>query len=255
LLVVIAIIAVLVAVRVPALARAQGNSQQVACLNNHRQLSLAWLMYAADNSTKLATTFEWVSGVLNFSVGNTDNTNINYLINPTSPWNSRLGPYVKSPGVYKCPADRSMVREGAVMLPRCRSISMSQAICLQTDEGWVTSLRWHIYNKTTQLVNPAPANLWVFIDENPDSINDGAFAVDPDYSGASAAFVDGPSILHDGGCCFSFADGHAEIHQWSDPRTIEHNQTHYANDYAGVGYVMPNNPDVAWLELRTTMHQ
>jgi prepilin-type N-terminal cleavage/methylation domain-containing protein/prepilin-type processing-associated H-X9-DG protein len=250
LLVVIAIIAVLVAVRVPALARAQGNGQQLACLNNHRQLALAWLMYAADNATQLATTFQWVGGGLDFDPNNPDNTNINYLIGTPS----QLGRYVKNPGVYKCPADRSMAREGTAVLPRCRSISMSQAICSPADEGWVTSPPWNIYYKSTQLVNPAPANLWVFIDENPDSINDAAFAVNMNSSGAYARFQDGPSTLHDGGCCFSFADGHAEIHQWSDPRTIGHNQTHYANDY-NYGYQTPNNPDVAWLELHTSAHQ
>ena len=90
---------------------------------------------------------------------------------------------------------------------------------------------WHTYTKSSEIVNPAPVNLWVFINENPDSINDAAFAVDMDHSGADAAFVDGPTLLHNGGCGFGFADGHAEIHKWQDSRTLGPSfQTHYADD-------------------------
>ena len=253
LLVVIAIIAILAAMLLPALARAKSRAQQISCINNSHQMMLGWIMYADDNANKLATTFEWVGGGLDFSIGNTENTNINYLINPTPPYNSRLGPYVKNPGVYKCPADRSLVREGLGMVPRCRSISMNQAVCLEDNQGWTLSPPWCIYFKYGQILNPAPVNLWVLIDENPDSINDAAFAVAPEDSAASAAFIDGPTLLHNGGCGFGFADGHAEIHKWRDGRTLGSVfQTHYANDYGGVGYVMPNNQDVAWIEYRTS---
>lgn len=145
-----------------------------------------------------------------------------------------------------------MAREGVALVPRVRSASMSQAITTPYDEGWVVP-PWLTYRKTTQIVHPAPAGLFVFIDENPDSINDASFVVDPDYNRGSAAFVDGPSLLHQGGCAFGFADGHAELHQWQDPRTLGPVfQTHYEPDYGGVGYVMPNNLDVAWLLFRTS---
>jgi len=172
-----------------------------------------------------------------------------------------LGPYVKNPGVYKCPADLSLVKEGPVTLPRCRSISMNQAICPaipSTGQGWTESPPWNVFSKSSDMINPPPVNLWVFIDENPDSNNDAAFGVDmdPSYSGANAAFVDGPGLLHAGGCGFGFADGHSEIHKWKDPRTLGPIfQTHYNGLYSGVGYKMPNNPDVAWIQARTSAHQ
>jgi prepilin-type N-terminal cleavage/methylation domain-containing protein/prepilin-type processing-associated H-X9-DG protein len=249
LLVVIAIIAILAAMLLPALARAKSKAQQIACVNNNHQMAIGWLMYADDNHNYLACTFVWVGGGLNFDLGNEQNTNIQYLIN------GMLGPYEKNVGVYKCPADRSLAKFGQISLPRCRSISMNQAICPPGDNSWVDSPPWDLYYRTGDMMNPSPVNLWVFIDENPDSINDAAFACSADYNQGGAAFIDGPTLLHNNGCGFAFADGHSEIHKWLDPRTMGANfQTHYANDYTA-GYSTPNNLDVAWLEYRTTANQ
>lgn len=223
----------------------QRKAQDLACLNNKRQLSAAWLMYASDNSGQLATCFEWVAGVMDYNSAATDSTNLNYLVH------GQLGPYLKGVAVYKCPEDQSRTPEGAAVLPRVRSVSMSQAIITPGGSSWVQSPPWYVYSKSTQIIHPAPAGLFVFIDENPDSINDGALAVDMASSLGRASFQDGPSILHQGGCAFGFADGHAELHQWQDPRTLKSGATRYRNDYP-YGYVMPNNRDVAWLEFRTS---
>jgi prepilin-type processing-associated H-X9-DG protein len=253
LLVVTATVAMLAAASLPSGGLlSQPRAQDLACLNNKRQLSAAWLMYASDNSSQLATAFEWVNFELypdlSFSVNNTANTNLAALME------GQLGPYLKGPAAYRCPEDRSLAREGTALLPRVRSVSMSQAIVTPSELGysWIGSPPWYTYYRTTQILRPAPAGLFVFIDENPDSINDAAFAVDMFSSGASAAFQDGPSILHQGGCAFGFADGHAELHQWQDPRTLKNNATHYANYDYPFGLVVPNDRDVAWLEFRTS---
>jgi prepilin-type N-terminal cleavage/methylation domain-containing protein/prepilin-type processing-associated H-X9-DG protein len=244
LLVVIAIIAILAALLLPALARAKSRAQTVACLNNNRQLGLGWLMYADESNGMLATSFDWVTNICweSYNPDNPDNTNISYLVN------GLLGPYVKNPAVYKCPADQSKGVFGDTTLPRVRTISMSQAFA-NPGEGWVTD-QYRKYTKSGDMVLPAPVNLWVMLDEHPDSVNDAAFAVRMECQGANAIWQDGPSILHNGGCGFSFADGHSEIKKWMDARTRSMTVT-YTTSFP-YGWRQANNPDIQWIQDRTS---
>jgi prepilin-type processing-associated H-X9-DG protein len=250
LLVVIAIIAILAAMLLPALSKAKIKAQSISCMSNGRQLGIAWVMYADDQQGKIADSFNWVAGGLAYD-GHPDNTNVTYLLN------GLLGPYLKSASVYKCPADRSLSGPptGKVGLPRVRSISMSQSFRGKDrqNEHW-NSPPWRIYQKTSDMVRPAPANLWVIIDENPDSVNDAAFAVQMGANNlpTAAAFQDGPGMLHANACGFSFADGHSEIHKWRDPRTYSGGMaTTYITRQSYTG-IKPNSPDVAWLNERST---
>jgi prepilin-type processing-associated H-X9-DG protein len=117
------------------------------------------------------------------------------------------------------------------------------------ESGWAVDTYWH-YLKVGDMVLPAPVNLWVMIDENPDSINDAAFAVDVQYPPQSTAWQDGPANYHGGACGFAFADGHSEIHKWTDSRTRAIKTT-FTRDF-NHGVVQPNNPDILWVCARTS---
>jgi prepilin-type processing-associated H-X9-DG protein len=157
---------------------------------------------------------------------------------------------VKNPAVYKCAAELSQAKEGVVKMPPVRTLSMSQAFS-KSNEGHLEDDKrgyYRHYVKSTDMTLPSPVNLWVLLDESPDSVNDGAFAVRMDPYGAS--WQDGPSTLHNGGCGFTFADGHSEIHKWKDNRTLAMKVTY--TDTFPFGWSQLNNRDIMWLQDRTT---
>jgi prepilin-type N-terminal cleavage/methylation domain-containing protein/prepilin-type processing-associated H-X9-DG protein len=226
LLVVIAIIAILAAMLLPALTIAKEKSRGLKCMSNNKQLALAWLMYADDNNGVLvknqpftAGTIAdcWVGGWLSFAANNPDNTNLTFLRE------GKLGAYVnRNLGVYKCPADTYPVRQGGANLPRVRSNSMN-GYCVgfgygnTTVSAWGDSPNCRQYNKQGDILRPPPSDLWVFVDEHPDSINDGFIIIgarDP-----NRWVNDLPASYHNRACGFGFADGHAEIHKWLEPQT------------------------------------
>jgi prepilin-type N-terminal cleavage/methylation domain-containing protein/prepilin-type processing-associated H-X9-DG protein len=256
LLVVVAIIAVLAAMLLPAIAKTKTKAQGIQCLNNVRLLTLSWFLYADDQDGKLCpnrvgSSDSWVRGVLDFDNTNPDNTNTLYLVDARY---AKIGPYAQTGASFKCPADRSTISHSGRNYPRVRSVAMNFAVGAAEQPGQLGfAIGWTVYKRSAEIVNPA--NLWVLMDEHPDSIDDGRFIVDCEHRQDKAQFISVPANYHNGAATVSFADGHSEIHKWLDPGTKVENKycgciAHYSEN--GFYTVVPRSPDVAWLQERTS---
>ena len=249
LLVVIAIIAILAALLLPALNKARTKAQGIYCLGNLKQLQIAWQLYAGDHNDRMvlngangtSNNRGWVGGWI-FG-NNTDATNITKLTGT----NAHLYPYNQSIGIYKCPADQSVLKIGSVSLPRVRSVSFNGFVNGDSsdNQGRFKGV-FYVYQKTTEVTHPGPAQVFTFLDEHPDSIDDGFFAIDPTVA-KKWAFGTPPNMpanYHNGACGFAFVDGHGEIHKWRDSVTLQKSIINSPS------YVAPI--DVPWAQLHAT---
>ncbi len=220
----IAIIAILAAMLLPALTSAKRRGQAIVCLSNTKQLMLGCIIYAGDNNDQFINNggggIQWVDKTYLDWTTAAINTNTEILMDPNF---SLMANYIKSPGVYKCPGD---IYSGPLG-PRTRSVSMNGDL----GGGGGPSVQGNFPNppgpiyfgnggtgssakRFAQLVHPGPANTFVYLDEQGDSINDGVFMFNPGCQPAAEVWRDCPASYHNGACCFSFADGHSEIHKW-----------------------------------------
>jgi prepilin-type N-terminal cleavage/methylation domain-containing protein/prepilin-type processing-associated H-X9-DG protein len=266
LLVVIAIIAILAALLLPALGRAKLKAQAVMCMNNNRQLLLAWRQYVEDYRDTLPygyaapgamAQYAWVpSGVpwdlellIPTQQGNWDADN---TIKKSLLW-SYCG---KSVGIWHCPADKSLGQKpSGEKVSRPRSMSMNiwtggRGDTADPRGGWSQGSNWKVFRKMSEMTRPGPTMTFVFLEEREDSINDGFFIVQMDsYPNiATTVMVDFPASYHGRAADFAFADGHAEIHKWLDGRTCPP----LTPGNLQLNVPQPNSKDVFWMQEHST---
>jgi prepilin-type N-terminal cleavage/methylation domain-containing protein/prepilin-type processing-associated H-X9-DG protein len=265
LLVVIAIIAILAAMLLPTLGRAKLKAQGVQCMNNGKQMMLAWRMYGEDNQDKIPTAWgylgtdwipydfemDWTGNSLRDGQ-NQNNWNSDIVIKKSVLW-----PYCgNSAGIWRCPADSQYlctVPSGPLRgqsLPRQRSISMLSWFGSSDADAFEGCSGYTKYKRLSQVLNPGPAMTIVFLDERCDSINDGEWCTSmngwPDKPGQQI-LIDFPGSYHGGAGGISFADGHSEIHKWRDSRT-----TPPIGKITQLNVPSQNNPDVYWMMEHST---
>jgi len=275
LLVVIAIIAILAAMLLPSLAKAKQKAQGIQCLSNHRQLGMAWRMYAEDSNDILtyASTsgeasnpkdqFAWSGAHMDFSGNNRANWD------PTVDLVKRpLWPYIKSLGVYRCPSDHSTVTFNGVVRPRILTMSMNCYVGgfapgakdpspYGNDGGWGFADNYNVYGKLSTIGGASPVSkIFVFLDMREDRVNWSNFMTDmtgfsPPNPGSYKFTSDLPGMYHNFAAGFSFADGHSEMKRWVDARTTPP-IVDGGSPTAVASTPSPNNPDVAWLQDHST---
>ena len=241
LLLVVTILAVLAGLILPVVAGLRTKAKAAQCRASMKQFGAALMMYAEDsvdyippNRTGIVPIGQtWVSGWV--TPRSPDATNRMFLRK------SLLWDYVKEEDLWHCPGDPSKVQLGGSEYDRVRSISMNYYM----GANWRIATR-QTYHKMSEIIRPSPSDAFVFTDERPETINDGAFVVDPAFNvnhQADWRVIDLPGNFHGASTGMAFADGHSEIHLWEDQRTAA-----ASYPYQSMGF----NKDMQWLDVHSS---
>jgi prepilin-type processing-associated H-X9-DG protein len=256
----LAAVAILAALHLPSHANHRIATKRATCLANLQQLTRGWLLYTEDNQGRFTGNLDgdaarqlsnsnrtWAIGWLELHTSRADNTNWVALLH------SQLGSYTRARDVYRCPADFSAgpIPGGGREL-RVRSFSMNSYV---GDRSQPYTAGYRQFRTLPDIVDLTPAQLFVFLDEREDSINDGAFFVemagyDPPAPN-SYRIVDYPADRHNRAGNLAFADGHTETWRWQDLRTAPIHRTFPQL----LNQPSPNNHDIARLQSASSRHR
>jgi prepilin-type N-terminal cleavage/methylation domain-containing protein/prepilin-type processing-associated H-X9-DG protein len=245
LLVVIAVIAIVAALLLPALGNAKLKAQGTGCSNNIRQLFLASSMYADENGNFLVNnhgTAETITRQQNWVNNLEDWLSSDGNTNPATLMSGKLTPYLhQNTAVFKCPSDKSVADNG----PRIRSVSMNSLVGNPGDLTNRFNPQFVQFFRLSDM--PQPAHIYVFLEEHPDTINDGFFMNRwEEYKWGNL-----PASYHNGAANLSFADGHMESHRW----VLDDTKRPAQKGGAGGVFDAAAPTDFDWLKDRTSVRK
>lgn len=271
LIVVLAVLAVLGSLFLPALARESARDSRAFCLHRLGQLARAMAMYAAETKDWLPPNLDggntapysnWCGG--GAGIGQAHEFAPDILRDPTR---ALLTAYMGGNiSYYRCPADlrtgkciAADPQQRGQIIPSVRTVSLNGAVgtiasgysggkqpvngpWLDGREAHTANQTWYCYGRMSDFVRPGPARTFTFIEEDARSLNDAAFGVAGPYTPPLFRMVDCPATYHEAAGGVAFADGHVEMHRWVDKRTL----------LSQAVTTQPDNPDLLWLSERAS---
>jgi len=292
LLVVVAIIGILAALTLATVGQARAHASRTVCVNNNRNLIQAFVMYAGDHEDRLPRNIG--PGFQTESIERTNVGELPWVVNsswshqpdgqlvPTTqhPYNvaslldselSSFADYIKNPGVYKCPADRTRYKRWGQLVPSVRSYSMNEFMGARVVRYNRPYQHYYTFYRKHQEID-RPSTRLVFVEEAPGTVTSSMFVVLMEHAAAAGGTTDQlgdvPSTIHRGAGVVAFADGHAEVKKWRDPLThasfLNPDGTPaFSIPFYGASWdpyqlrgtllrVSENSPDIGWIRERAT---